>query len=1215
MAQNTSPNTQSQSPTREPSGLTLLRGRKPATKTLGLNTDGVLGVSQDYQKQSVFTYAHADAPDIGALFEFLEEESEDPNVFIIRGALREHVDPDRKVYRRKDINKHGDDAHFEECPRRWVMIDIDKLPLDGIDLINDPAGTASRAIEKYLSECYQNVSFVWQLSSSAGIGDDNGLLSIHIWFVLDRPVGHDELKAFHELKAPAVDRALFRPVQIHYIAAPMFDGGISDHLPKRIGLVELDNDEVSLPVLPPEAVASAYRTIGKGPTGTVHGFENKLKRLGDGDGLDGFHGPLRDAAASFVYGKFSQEIDCDRLKARFRGAMEKSPKRPDREHDLDRYTSDAYLDDIIGSAIKKFCQVPTYPEYPAPTMTPDQARNAIKSSLGKAADQHFEALDDWERENKPFHDFFDEQMEELKAAAKSSGEQLNLKEFRRLAFAKCKAVGLQRPKAIPKAVLSLAVGVGLGKTEQAIKLILYVRDRAQALVKAGGLSTPMRIAYKRLTRAILAVPTHKLADEAVMRVWKAGLSAEVFRGRLYEIKETGERPMCKRAGDVQLCIDAGLPVASSMCNSKDAECKFFRNCEYYAQMEMLENCDVVLIPHASLFHEKPSINSRGLLIIDEEFSFDGERERQELRVSVLRKDNDKVFVKGDDGKKVVDDDLTNTLHDYRETAAEGVIENADGNLAARTMWELAASDVAEAIRLEWQTVERLPVYPGMGSKQFKKALASAGAIRRMRLRVDFWMALLPLVTSDGKRKSGWLVRDTDEEDRAVVQVGGRATIKDGWFDGLAICLDATSSPDLVKLYFPKHEVVAPSAIEAVQANVTVLQTIDRAFSASMCMPIDGLEHDELRRRGNRAREVWRFILLRASEFRGQGAGGVDVLVICQQALEEHLKELGLPDNVEVVHFNAIRGIDRWGRVRCLITIGRTLPSPRDVEVLTENLTGWAVEKLPDGRWYPRQSAGVDVGGGIGLPVQAERHPDPMVEVIRRQICEAELIQCAGRGRGVNRSMDAPLQLDVLSNVCLPMEVRQPIRWDDNAPGRIEEMVGMGLLPDGPAAAALIYPDLWSTAKAAERAASQARGKTTPADVLEKFSKEPLSSPKSLLNIYSRDLGEDSAAPPSFPLPGSIDALVKSWGIKPLAFGAISRMHFSQAKVHRTNERALKFKFLFDPHPIPDPEEWLSERTGLDVEVEFSAPATPQRPSLSRSDQVEESLAVARASGP
>ena len=250
MAQYTNPDTRSKSQTREPSGLTLLRGRKPATKTLGLNADGVLEVIQGYKKQSKFEYSHLDVPGIVALFEAVQYASKDPNAFIIRGALREHVDTRKKVYRRKDADRWGDTAHFEEYPRTAVMIDFDKVPLDNIDLVNDPEGTVRRAIQKFLPECYQDVSFVFQLSSSAGIGDDKGLLSVHIWFILDRPMGEAELKTFHKLKAPAVDRSLFQTNQVHYIADPIFEDGISDHIPQRIGLVELEADKVSLPELP-----------------------------------------------------------------------------------------------------------------------------------------------------------------------------------------------------------------------------------------------------------------------------------------------------------------------------------------------------------------------------------------------------------------------------------------------------------------------------------------------------------------------------------------------------------------------------------------------------------------------------------------------------------------------------------------------------------------------------------------------------------------------------------------------------------------------------------------------------------------------------------------------------------------------------------------------------------------------------------------------------
>ena len=250
-----------------------------------------------------------------------------------------------------------------------------------------------------------------------------------------------------------------------------------------------------------------------------------------------------------------------------------------------------------------------------------------------------------------------------------------------------------------------------------------------------------------------------------------------------------------------------------------------------------------------------------------------------------------------------------------------------------------------------------------------------------------------------------------------------------------------------------------------------------------------------------------------------------------------------------------------------------------------------------------------------MTVQAERHPDAMVETVRWQICEAELVQSGGRGRGVNRAARDPLHLDILTNVCLPMTVDQPIRWDDHAPGRIEEMAALGVLPDGPAAAALVFPELWPTAKAAKMAAASARAKRPQENPLGFSSRKGLNGPSSLLDNYSRELGPFSGTPPSCPLLRSNDALVETWGLKPLALGALSRMERARARAERPDKRALKFEFLFDPDLIPDPEAWLSERTGLDVEVEYFTRATAPGIDLLRSGHVEEGLVVAGTSEP
>ena len=108
--------------------------------------------------------------------------------------------------------------------------------------------------------------------------------------------------------------------------------------------------------------------------------------------------------------------------------------------------------------------------------------------------------------------------------------------------------------------------------------------------------------------------------------------------------------------------------------------------------------------------------------------------------------------------------------------------------------------------------------------------------------------------------------------------------------------------------------------------------------------------------------------------------------------------------------------------------------------------------------------------------------------------------------------------------------------------------------------------------------------------------------KSLLYIFNRDLRPFSEKRTNFHLLGPIEALVKTWGLKPLAFGALSRMRYAQAKIKRPDKRALKVKFMFDPHLISNPEIWLSDCTGLEVEVEYLSPAQDAPTHRAKQDQ-------------
>ena len=726
-------------------------------------------------------------------------------------------------------------------------------------------------------------------------------------------------------------------------------------------------------------------------------------------------------------------------------------------------------------------------------------------------------------------------------------------------------------------ILSINVDVGLGKTDAAIRVLPKLRQMAddklakieQSLLTVTDTSVIEMLEtnqdkLKQLKRIVYAVPQHRLGDEIASRCNEVGLSAAVFRGRLAENPDAPGLRMCLKPDEVQKVTEIGLSVAETMCINRRmrAECDLYHSCPYQQQMDIVGGADVAVVPHASLFHEMPSIGDRGLLIIDESFIFSGLRGGADtgkplvLSLEDLRLDTDTVFHKGK-----VSADRTDELHRLRLLAANAIEQHPEGHLErGRFENEEWTKDIQNVISLEWGTVLKNSIWPGMPKDRLWAILKTVKGTPGRQGRVLFWRAFHALVSHNSIERSGWLICTKDEDGNPAVEIRLRENIKRGWCRGSIVTLDATQSAELTKHYFPGRKLLIEPSINAKMEFVRVLQTVDKSFSASSVISDDGLAVQEQKRRNNRAREVWRWINLRAIEYRGLGQGSIDVLVICQMGLENVLLECGLPDNVETAHFNAFRGLDKWGGVRCVITIGRTVPTPAVVEGIAETITGSAVANSVAGNesewWYPKSVVGINVGDGQGWPVSMDRHPDSVAEAVRKQICDAELIQAIGRGRGVNRTSENPLQIDILTNVCLPLVVHEPIRWKEVAPGKIDEMICMGLLPGSYVAAALIYPDIWGSEDAARKSAR------------DPHIKKPLAHPKS----------------------GQIPYIYSIWDLSGFSTEATQRMTLAHATIRRQKKRALRFAFLFDEHQIPDPELWLMDRIGMDVDMRIHGPS-------------------------
>jgi putative DNA primase/helicase len=183
-------------------------------------------------------------------------------------------------------------------------------------------------------------------------------------------------------------------------------------------------------------------------------------------------------------------------------------------------------------------------------------------------------------------------------------------------------------------------------------------------------------------------------------------------------------------------------------------------------------------------------------------------------------------------------------------------------------------------------------------------------------------------------------------------------------------------------------------------------------------------------------------------------------------------------NIAFAHHNAIAGRDQWRNVRALIVVGRTLPGPDALERMAEARSGSAVALLRP--WYKRADAEREMADGSAMPAEADRHPDPLADAIRWQICEGELLQIIGRGRGVNRMESDPLDVLVLTDVPIPLPIAETLTDQALDPTLADRMLAAGGVAfASPDDAARAYPNLWPTREAAKKAFARSSLGTFP----------------------------------------------------------------------------------------------------------------------------------------
>lgn len=593
---------------------------------------------------------------------------------------------------------------------------------------------------------------------------------------------------------------------------------------------------------------------------------------------------------------------------------------------------------------------------------------------------------------------------------------------------------------LPPPVHAIGTSVGTGKTEAFLRHAI----RCLATARANG--------DKRVV--VAAVPEHRLSAEVVERFDRmakaagVNLRGDVWRGREAKLPGgDGVERMCADVDVVREALRLSVDVDDEVC----AICPHKDGCSYLGQRG--HDADFWVVAHQSIFHTlPPPIKRRGVLalVVDESpiqaglIGVDGhpiELPVDALRPGILPASEDAA------GERLID---------IRNRLAMG-FDGEDNGPISREMLSLVFLDqdsANDAQRFEW----RRKITDGPWRERDPNR-----SLGKMNL---LWRAVAALADKSGPIRSGWLTLANDREGARVIRICGRSDVGEAW-QVPTLLVDALLDLELARHYWPSVEGKGQFDVDA--PYQTIRQAAGKSFALRYLAPTKDGDTDADRSRARARRDVKAIALKRDRELGGSS------LVVGNKSVVDAMGQF--PAHVATAHYNAVAGRDHWKDARLICVVGRPMPSPVAVERMAGALTGAAPVSL-DGGWYDRADGfrlqRVD-GGVVRVPTETDIHPDQTCERIRSRICAGELVQAIGRGRGVNRGPDDPVEVLVLGDAVLPVPVDDFLPDEDLKPSPTDLMLSEGgiAFEDG-SSASLAYPALWRTAGAYREAVRRRR---------------------------------------------------------------------------------------------------------------------------------------------
>ncbi len=592
-------------------------------------------------------------------------------------------------------------------------------------------------------------------------------------------------------------------------------------------------------------------------------------------------------------------------------------------------------------------------------------------------------------------------------------------------------------------VHAIAAEAGLGKTEVVLKQIsrLLRDDPGQ--------------------RVHFYIDTHRLGEEIADRYGKfletSEAPARIHRGRDRDELAPNGQPMCfdDMRDKARAFDEAGVSVSENLC----PHCPHLGKCGWSRQKQD-KGPGLVIMPANYAFED--SAQRADLQIFDESF-WQTALVTQKVNLGELMEALPNLPHRGS-GRlaKAMEERLD--LGRAR-AALQAALRDADNGVPSLVQLKDAGIDAEMARRamgLEYRRAESInnKVTHTMSAAEIRHATARfehAGAAQWGAL----WRSIEEQIELDRERIHGWR-RWTETKDDATVPWLLLRRSKELRGGAIAtLCLDATADETILRRFAPQLSKVTRIAVELGAVRVT--QITDTPMGKNKIAPADNEKAkdnhqrpEEEKRKRNNAHKLARLTEVAAT-------GRKSVGLVTYKATEEEIADM-LPVNVTTGHFNGTRGRNLWEDTDAFIIAGRPQPSEGETEWLAEALFWKDPVEITPGRFGETASSYISREGEVYA--EAVAHPDPIVEAVRWQICEGELVQNFARPRPIRREDGRPVEILILTNVPLALPVDHLTTWEELVPDRIEVVAARGVVLENNTDLARAYPDLFKNAKAA-----------------------------------------------------------------------------------------------------------------------------------------------------